>query len=61
MSKLLLLIAALGLLLSSCASVHRFMVAPHATIRHYHRWQRKHERERRHQVKHYPNLTWSKL
>lgn len=46
MSKLLLLIAMLGLLLSNCAPVHRFMVAPHRTIRHYRHWQRTHERER---------------
>ncbi len=61
MSKLLLLIAALGLLLSSCASVHRFMVAPHRTIRHYRHWQRTHERERRQQERKKTNVTWSKL
>ena len=59
MSKLLLLLALLSL--GSCASVQRFMVAPHSTIRHYHRWQRKHERARRQQVKHHPNITWSRL
>ena len=57
MSRLLLLIALVSL--GGCASVHRFMVAPHDTIRHYHRWERKHERERRRRVKHHPNILWS--
>jgi len=51
MSKRLLLLAVFSLTLSSCASMHRFMVAPHRTIRHYRHWQRTHERERRQQAK----------
>lgn len=61
MSKLLLLLAMLSLALSSCAPVHRFMVAPHRTIRHYRHWQRTHERERRQEARHKTNVTWSRL
>jgi len=46
MSKLLLLLAVLSLWLDSCAPVKRFWVAPPRTIRHYHHWQRIHERGR---------------
>lgn len=59
MSKLLLLLALLSL--GSCAPLQRFWVAPHRTIRHYHRWQRTHERERRRQEHKKTNVTWSKL
>ena len=60
MRKLLLLCALLSLL-GSCASVQRFWVAPHRTIRHYRHWQRTHERERRRQERKKTNVTWSKL
>jgi hypothetical protein len=59
MSRLLLLLAVLSLGLKSCAPAKRFWVAPHRTIRHYHHWQRKHERERRRQVK--AVILWSEL
>jgi hypothetical protein len=57
----LLVVAVLSLALSSCAPVHRFMVAPHRTIRHYRHWRRTHERERRQEARKRTNVTWSKL
>jgi transposase-like protein len=61
MSKLVLLLVLLSLGLSSCAPVKRFWFAPHRTIRHYHHWQRKHERERQRRANDRTNVSWSSL
>lgn len=60
MSKLLLFVCLLSLGLGSC-TVHRSHgpQAPKRWIRYYRHEQRKHERQRRSEVK--TNITWSKL
>ena len=59
MSRLLPLALLLSLALGSCAPSRHTSAAPRPWIRYYHRQQRRHERERRREVK--TNITWSKL